>query len=730
MGKPQEWPPAEGRSRPTRRQLLVGGGAVGVAAAVGVSLAARSSPPPSPYAPLDVGGFRLPARVQGSYIAAARDRKFVSSFWPGVNLGSTIPGSQPGELAASRDDYDRWLKGMGDLGARVVRVYTISRPVFYDAVLDYNANHPQAPVFVLHGIWLPDEEDFYATGNIYTPAVTNSFDAEIEDAVRVVHGDATLPERPGHASGTYQSDISKWLLGWSAGIEWDPTATHSTDMKNAGINPYVGRYITATSKATPMESWLAARLDHLANQEAQRGWSRPLTFTNWVTCDPLKPHRYEPPDKENLVTIDAKHLAATDRWPGGFFASYHVYPYYPEFLRLTPTYQQYRRPSDGVIDPYSGYLHQLRAHHGDQAVMITEFGVPTGPGIAHLGALGRNQGHHSEQQQGEIDARLARNIHEEKYAGAIVFEWIDEWFKFTWNTQELELPGDRRQMWHNVYTNEAQFGLVAAEPGEKETIVRLDGDGSEWEHNGSQVIATSDRSVREVRAVNDEAYLYLRLRLADESVLTNGRIVVGLDVRDGGNRGLPGLPGVMPSADVAVELGPGRTGRFLQAGWSEPTRIYYGLGLHMFHVDPAQLEANSGAWVTPLQILNKPETVPATGERVAVELFDQSKVVWTDNPHDVLAFAAGKGTIIELRLPYMLLGFSDPSSHKLFIQRADGKVETTDFKRVGIGIYAGDSLLETSGFSWDPWDTVKWHERRKAGFATVAAVMRELSVRI
>lgn len=182
----------------------------------------------------------------------------------------------------------------------------------------------------------------------------------------------------------------------------------------------------------------------------------------------------------------------------------------------------------------------------------------------------------------------------------------------------------------------------------------------------------------------------------------------------------------MPTADVAVELGPGRTGRIQQAGWWEPTRILYGLGLHMFDVDPAQLKPNSGAWVTPLQILNKPETVPASGERLPTELFDQSKIGWTDDPNDVLALAAGKGTTVELRLPYMLLGFSDPSSRKLYTQHPDGNVDTSDFERAGIGVYAGDSLLETSGYTWNPWDTVNWHERRKAGFGTVAAAMRDL----
>jgi hypothetical protein len=118
-------------------------------------------------------------------------------------------------------------------------------------------------------------------------------------------------------------------------------------------------------------------------------------------------------------------------------------------MSLTKSYQGYKRPRDGKVDPYSGYLHQLRAHHGDQAVAITEFGVPSALGVAHRGPIGRDQGDHSEQEAMRMDADMLRDIHEEGFAAGLMFEWTDEWFKFTWNTINLEVPGDRRQLWRN-----------------------------------------------------------------------------------------------------------------------------------------------------------------------------------------------------------------------------------------------------------------------------------------
>ncbi|WP_053227785.1 hypothetical protein [Solirubrobacter soli] len=588
----------------------------------------------------------VPARVQGDKIVLTQGK--TPSFWAGVNLGATLPGHAPGELAPSRADYDRWLTGIGDLDAKVVRVYTILRPAFYDALAAYNQRHPNAPLHFIQGVWIPEEE-FLATQNAYDPSVTNGFDAEIEDAVKVVHGGVTLPKRPGHASGTYRSDVSKWLLAWSPGIEWDPAAASATDAKNAGTPPYAGRYVTATPDATPMESWLAARLDHLATLEAARGWSRPLTFTNWITADPL-PHPLEPFGDEDRVSIDAMHLQATAAWAGGFFASYHAYPYYPDFLRL-----EYR----GAADPYAAYLQQLRAHHAGQAVMVTEFGVPSGIGVAHRGPLGRDQGDHSEQQAGKIDASMLRVIESNGFAGGLLFEYTDEWFKRSWNTQDLAIPIDRRPLWHNVLTNETQFGLVATEPGKQE-LVTLDGRTKEWRGKTIQ---------------HDAAYLYLRA---------------------------PGAKEVTIDGDVTLTLG-----RKPQLRWAtkmDPMPSVFGL------------PAGTGAWVSPRFILSRPFT--AGGVDHPVDFLDLGTLRRGSERADARNLVDGA----EIRLPWMLLGYADPSAHLKFVAQADGTVKTRT---------AGPLKITIDGkrysYRFPKWNSVQWHERRKAGWNTVRAAFRAAS---
>ena len=146
-------------------------------------------------------------------------------------------------------------------------------------------------------------------------------------------------------------------------------------------------------------------------------------------------------------------------------------------------------------------------------------------------------------------------------------------------------------------------------------------------------------------------------------------------------------------------------------------------------MDPADFEPASGVWVSPLQMTNRPYVVPATGEHRPTELHDLGDVVFGRADEDVRALVAASDDTVEVRLPWAILGFSDPSSRLLYVQHPSGGVDTLETDRVGIAVHAGGALLATTGYAWDPWNRVEWHERRKAGFENVAEAMRELCER-
>ena len=650
------------------------------------------------------------------------------SFVPGVNLGATLPGHYPGEVAIEATDYRRWFAQMGAMGIRAVRIYTIHRPDFYTELLAYNTLHPDAPLYLMQGVYPPDES-YVTTQNVFDPAPTKAFDAELRDAVAAVTGRLSRDPVRGHADGHWTADVSAYVMGWIIGAEMDPDAVLASDARNARQPSFKGTYFGSTVQASPTERWLAARLDGVAGELTKIGTLAPLAFVNWPTTDPLR-HPSEPIPAEDLVGIDANNVAPTSAWRGGYFASYHAYPYYPDFQRHQPDYQS--AVYAGRKDPYAGYLRDLKAHHGTMPMIVSEFGVPSSVGAAHFGPLGRDQGNHSEQESMAIDAELLKEIKDLGLSGGFLFEWTDEWFKYTWNTIDDELPGDRRQLWLNPLTNEEHFGLVATDPG-AQPVVTVDGNGGEWLANGSQVIEESRGPLREVRAAKDEGYLYLRLVLDDPSAWQREAVTIGIDVVPGGNGGLPELPHADPGADYAVVLGPGRLGSSLVSSRDDPFWVTYGLGRHYLSREPPAYPPGSGVgvWHLQRQITNRPLVVPSTGQRLALESFAVGKLRFgTADPADPrfdsrVTWAAGD--CVEIRLPYALIGFADPSSRQALVVRRDGAVTTSPVDRVGLEVAVGREVSPTSGYSWDPWQTVAWHERQKAGVAEFAAAVRDVS---
>jgi hypothetical protein len=97
-----------------------------------------------------------------------------------------------------------------------------------------------------------------------------------------------------------------------------------------------------------------------------------------------------------------------------------------------------------------------------------------------------------------------------------------------------------------------------------------------------------------VRAVKDEAYVYLLLSLEDRSALEDG-IAMGFDVIDGGNGGLPGSRGVGEEADYAVTIDSDGARAWVRAS-NDSMAIRYGKNLRYFKVDAATVMEGSGVW--------------------------------------------------------------------------------------------------------------------------------------
>ena len=626
----------------------------------------------------DADGFRLHT--------ASGDKTFL----PGMNLGSSVPTRQPGELDVLRaEDYRRWFVEMADLGIRVMRIYTLHAPAFYDELDAWNRAHPEAPLYLVQGVYLPDETYTEAGRTLYTPAVDDAFAAELRDVSAAVHGDLTRRPQGGRSSGRWHTDVSPWILSWIVGVEWDPAGTARTDALSwAPYRP--GRFFAATEDATNTERWLARHLDALAAAEHGRGVSVPIAFANWPITDPLE-HPEEPlATEEDLVSVDAEHVRPSDAWLGGTFASFHAYPYYPDFQRHEPGLQV---ETDGRVDPYAGYLRALNKHFVSMPLLITEFGVPSSLGSARLGPLGRDQGAHSEQEAMRIDAGLMRLIRDQGLGGAFVFSWADEWFKGTWNTEESQVA-ERRQLWHDPLTNEQWFGVLATDAGEVP--------------DGARELTPSDGSLEYVLVRADASYVHLDVTGRDA---TPSQLTVLVDT----------LPGGGADYKVVVDREAG-TARAYVRRELDPIRLYASETIDY-------PEGQDATWRLFRQLKNRGLAIagkwhdPELGEVGDLvegswdpedEEYD-SRASWLVNePHHTL----------HLRLPWPMLGLADPSSRTALGPGRPALLVPIE----GLGLtFETDRSRERLDYSWKPWNSIGYTERLVAGADLLGEAFRELA---
>ena len=63
----------------------------------------------------EVGGIKQVSSVKNANIAVYDGNGWKTQFWNGVNMGASLPGHSPGELAPAKEDYLRWFAQMKEM---------------------------------------------------------------------------------------------------------------------------------------------------------------------------------------------------------------------------------------------------------------------------------------------------------------------------------------------------------------------------------------------------------------------------------------------------------------------------------------------------------------------------------------------------------------------------------------------------------------------------------------
>ena len=449
----------------------------------------------------------------------------------GVNFGAAPPGYYPSAQPNDAAEYTEWIGRAAALNVNTVRVYSLLPPAFYRAYAKYVEGGGK--VALVQQIWIGEPPG----GDLFDAGFVERTRADIRGYVDAINGRGEVAPGRGLRGGVYDRDVAPSVAAIIFGRELEPSLVAQTNLLNVGVRSHQGRYVRITD-ATATEVWVARMLDYLIEYEtATYRRQHPVAFVNWPPLDPLfhpteTPALQElrfrlargerelefptgPQDDADVVAIDESRLEVTPEVAAGLFASYHVYPHWPDFMVNEPALLEARDRSGP--NPFFGYLKQLAARVR-YPLVVSEYGVPSALGISHLHPLGWHQGGHNESEQAAIVARLAQSVKDAGAAGGLAFSLHDEWYKHNWLVRRFEQPEDRGTLWLNDLNPDQRFGLV----GFRTSKWRLfTGDETAWRaepplQTGSARGSGSGAfdgalSLRSLQAAADEGYLYLRL---------------------------------------------------------------------------------------------------------------------------------------------------------------------------------------------------------------------------
>jgi hypothetical protein len=653
-----------------------------------------------------------------------RDGQTVPFEIRGVNLGVGLPGEWATDYAIDQETYLRWFGWIQEMGANTIRVYTILHDDFYNAFYQYNAAREEAgeePLWLIHGVWVNDYVQ-----NSHRDAYDDDFRQALLDDCRtlvdILHGQKNLSLGYGLGSGSYRKDVSQWVIGYILGVEWEDVTVVYTNEKYPERNEYRGTYLYTSPEASPFEAMLCEVGDKIIEYESNRyKQQRLVAFSNWPTTDPFTYSEDITRFFMKCAQVDVEHILSTENFLSGQFASYHVYPYYPDYLNYEKNTAGFDRTEDGTLNTYRTYLRRLTEHH-TMPVVISEYGVSTGRGMAQRDYnTGRNQGHMSEQDQGYALIECYEDIMAVGCAGSCLFTWQDEWFKRTWNTMAA-VDLDNTPYWSDYQTNEQYFGLLAFDPGKEESVCYVDGDVSEWTPE-DLVIAHEDMTVS---MKYDEKFLYFYITKEDFSPETD-TLYLPIDTtpKTGSTYCANYDLDFERAVDFLIVLDGKEESRVLVQERYELLRAMYSHEVYNedAYVNPPQVDSSL---FKPIHLLLQTATPLLTGNwEASSETYETGLLTYGNaNPEsedfNSLADFIYTEDGVELKLPWQLLNFANPAERKIHDDYYEHYgVEYLTIEEMYVGVTEGEDSFRTplEAFPLEGWGKrVTYHERLKESY--------------
>ncbi|MCL2530580.1 MAG: hypothetical protein FWE40_00285 [Oscillospiraceae bacterium] len=633
----------------------------------------------------------------------------------GVEITPSAPGRLAGDFSIGTDDYLRWFGHIYAMGANTIYVSNVMDPAFYRALYRFNSADDDRQLLVLQGVHGDDYD---------------SLTRELKRAIDIIHG------RRAHLLGSrgaefFLWDISPWVVGFLVGAEWEPDwIIYKNHFVPDMPQTFQGEFFSASEEANPFEVMLARVMDSATAYETTRyKTQRPIGFISSPITDFLEYYWTYASQLRKYAQLNAEHVIPTDAMTAGTFAAYRLFHFADDFVDfLTPNQQQALAPILENLDRsclYYGYFDLLVQVHS-MPVLATGFGFSSARAPQREGQVPL-----TEYQQGQALANMVTQLEERGWAGSIISTWQDNWERRTWNSAFMSNPW-RYQYWHNLQSVAQGYGLMAFDPGATRRPVVIDGTTRGWDE--SHFVHTADDISIYAQYTTQGLYLLLR----GEGVNPRKRLYLPIDVTPlSGTYAFNGMEFERPANFVLRLAGRNNTSLLVNRRYhSTYQRFYYEMtGRNPFVAVPPVWDSD----FVPVTIAVQNPFIIAAEDfyYLADEVREMQRMQsWNTgrlthgigNPNSrrfnsLADFFFGED-LVEIRLPWSLLNFYDPSVMQVHDDHfAHFGVQGLGIGEIYIGIATQEGMAAMSPIVLRGWgNTVQTHERLKQSYF----VMQEL----